>query len=118
MPKTLTLSQDKWDLTLDSGGSIRVSVGAYAVAQNVANRIRLFTNDAWYDSRRGVPHFDLDLGQKPAPAGVRATYTKAALDTDGVAGASVDVEYDNQGRVQGGDIQLTLTEGGKATVVI
>lgn len=122
MPKTLILDTYTWDLTLDTGGGIRVATGAYAVAQNVANRIRLFTKDAWYDSKRGIPHFELDLGQKPSPAAVRASYAKAALDTDGVAAAAVEVLYnetDKKGeRVQGGDIRLTLTDGGKATVVI
>lgn len=121
MPKTLILDSESWDLTLDDAGQIRVAVGAYAVAQNVANRIRLFTNDAWYDSRRGIPHFELDLGLRPSPAAVRASYTKAALDTEGVAGAAVEVLYnetDKKGeRVQGGDIRLTLTDGGRATVI-
>ena len=43
---TLLLSDD-WDLMLDSGGNIRTATGAYGIAQNVANRVRLFTNDAY-----------------------------------------------------------------------
>ena len=51
---TLTLDLNEWDLTLDSGGNIATSVGPYAIAQNVANAVRLFTNDAWYDPERGI----------------------------------------------------------------
>ena len=47
---TLLLSDD-WDLMLDSGGNIRTATGAYGIAQNVANRVRLFTNDAYYNWR-------------------------------------------------------------------
>lgn len=117
MAKTLLLSQAAWDLVLDEAGQIRTTLGPYAVAQNVANRIRLFRDDAWYDGKRGVPHFILDLGQRPAPSAVRAEYTRAAMEIDGVASATVSVEYDGD-RVQGGDIQLTLTDGGNATVAI
>ena len=47
----------EWDIQLDASGNIAVTTGDYAVAQNVSNAVRLFTNDAYYDPDRGIPHF-------------------------------------------------------------
>lgn len=62
---TLLLTDD-WDLTLDSAGDIATSTGAYSIAQNVGNAVRLFTNDAWFNPERGIPHFAIDLARMPA----------------------------------------------------
>ena len=62
---TLTLDAD-WDLQLDAAGNIMTSSGDYAVAQNVANAVRLFTDDAYYDADRGIPHFALTLATSSA----------------------------------------------------
>ena len=43
---TLMLDPDEWDLILDDGGQIVDTAGAYGIAQNVANAVRLFTDDA------------------------------------------------------------------------
>ena len=51
------LDPDEWDLILDDGGQIVDTAGAYGIAQNVANAVRLFTDDAYYFRDRGIPHF-------------------------------------------------------------
>lgn len=115
MAKSLMLDLDEWDLTLDAAGNIAVTTDAYAVAQNVANAVRLFTDDAWYDPQRGIPHFMVDLGHRPDASVVRNRVRKAALGVDGVAAAVVTVAGEDD-RVLGGNIELTLTTGEYASV--
>ena len=120
---TLTLDAD-WDLQLDAAGNIMTSSGDYAVAQNVANAVRLFTNDAYYDPDRGIPHFALTLGRKPALSVFRAVVRQAALGVDGVRAAEVkDLALSQAALAQTpagesipprtltGDIQLTMEDG-------
>lgn len=119
---TLTLDAD-WDLQLDAAGNIMTSSGDYAVAQNVANAVRLFTNDAYYDPDRGIPHFALTLGRKPVMSVFRAVVRRAALGVDGVRAAEVKdlalSQKDAQSpdgssvtpRTLTGDIQLTMEDG-------
>jgi len=103
--KTLTLSPD-WDLTLTAAGTLSTATGDYALSQNVANTVRLFTNDAYYDPERGIPHFIVDLGQKLNPAVVRAEVQAAALAVDGVKEAALkDIRLlTAEGAVTGGEI--------------
>ena len=119
---TLTLDAD-WDLQLDAAGNIMTSSGDYAVAQNVANAVRLFTNDAYYDPDRGIPHFAITLGRKPSMSVFRAVVRQAALGVDGVRAAEVKdlalSQKDAQSpdgssvtpRTLTGDIQLTMEDG-------
>ena len=119
---TLTLDAG-WDLQLDAAGNIMTSSGDYAVAQNVANAVRLFTNDAYYDPDRGIPHFALTLGRKPVMSVFRTVVRQAALGVDGVRAAEVKdlalSQKDAQSpdgssvtpRTLTGDIQLTMEDG-------
>ena len=119
---TLTLDAD-WDIQLDASGNIAETSGDYAVAQNVANAVRLFTNDAYYDPDRGIPHFALTLGRKPALSVFRTVVRQAALGVDGVRAAEVKdlalSQKDAQSpdgssvtpRTLTGDIQLTMEDG-------
>lgn len=119
---TLTLDAD-WDLQLDAAGNIMTSSGDYAVAQNVANAVRLFTNDAYYDPDRGIPHFALTLGRKPVMSVFRTVVRQAALGVDGVRAAEVkdlalsqkDAQSPDSSsvtpRTLTGDIQLTMEDG-------
>ena len=119
---TLTLDAD-WDLQLDAAGNIMTSSGDYAVAQNVANAVRLFTNDAYYDADRGIPHFAITLGRKPSMSVFRAVVRQAALGVDGVKAADVKdiqlVRKDTSNpagdaitpRTLTGDIRLTMEDG-------
>ena len=104
------LLDDNWDLTLDAGGGIAVTQGAYGVAQNVANAVRLFTDDAYYDPERGIPHFAIDLGVVPDLSVARNRIRRAALGVDGVADAEVEIT-DVVDRTLGGNIALTIETG-------
>ena len=113
----------EWDIQLDASGNIAVTTGDYAVAQNVSNAVRLFTNDAYYDPDRGIPHFAITLGRKPSMSVFRAVVRKAALGVDGVKTADVKdiqlVRTDTSSpdgsaitpRTLTGDIQLTMEDG-------
>jgi hypothetical protein len=113
----------EWDIQLDASGNIAVTTGDYAVAQNVSNAVRLFTDDAYYDPDRGIPHFAITLGRKPSMSVFRAVVRQAALGVDGVKAADVKditlVRTDTQSpdgssvtpRTLTGDIRLTMEDG-------
>ena len=112
MAFTLTLNNN-WDVFVDENGNIATSADAYAIAQNAANAVRLFTNDAYFNRTKGIPHFNIELGHKPIPA--RSTLTnrirKAVLAVDGVTDAEIELEFDPATRTYGGDITITVTDG-------
>lgn len=111
MALTLTLDQG-WDIYTDANGNIATSNGAYAIAQNAANAVRLFTNDAYFDRRKGIPHFGIELGHKEAPA--RSTLNnrirKAVQAVEGVTAVEVELQYNEDNRVYGGDIYITTDD--------
>jgi len=113
MAHTLMLDAD-WDLTLNAGGGIATVSGPYAIAQNVANAVRLFTDDAFFDADKGIPHFSIELGHKPPYSILRTRILEAARGVEGVADATVT--FDRYERVLGGEILLTLTTGETASV--
>ncbi len=113
MARTLLLDA-QWDLTVDAGGNIATVSDAYAIAQNVANAVRLFTDDAYFDRDRGIPHFQIELGHKPPYSILRTRILQAARAVEGVADATVT--FDRDERKLGGEILLTLTDGTTANV--
>ena len=125
MARTLLLN-DEWDLTLTAAGRIAVTPDArtpayqgdaYAVAQNVANAVRLFTRDAYFNQTRGLPHYNIELGRMPPESLLKSRIRKAALAVDGVSEAVVTFESLNN-RVLRGDVRLTLTNGETADVAL
>lgn len=114
MAHTLLLDNN-WDLTVNGSGNIATVSDAYAVAQNVANAVRLFTNDAYFDADRGIPHFDIELGHRPPIAVLRTRILQAARAVDGVADASVEFTGVTD-RTLSGEITLTTTTGERINV--
>lgn len=117
MAKTLLLNKKSWDITLDSAGRMATAHGPYAVAQNVANAVRLFTRDAYFNQADGVPHFTVDLGQRPSPSVVRSRINKAARATPEVASASTALTK-FEGRTLEGDITIITTSGETVNVTL
>ena len=112
---TLYLRPDTWDITLDSSGRIARSTQAYAIAQNVANAVRLFTGEAFFAMNEGIPHFDIELGKtRPALSVLRARMREAALNVEGVLDAQITLD-DVQDRKLTGEILLTVADGDKST---
>lgn len=117
MAKTLTLNKDTWDLTLDVSGHIITSQGPYAVAQNVANAVRLFTKDAYFNRADGIPHFTSELGALPPAAVLIDRINKAARAVPEVSTArTVLTRFEN--RTMEGNITLTTTAGDTVNVAI
>lgn len=109
--RTLYLN-DKWDIFSDASGQIALVSGAYAIAQNAANAVRLFKNDAYLAQTRGIPHFEIELGKAPAIAApiLRTRIRETVLNVNGVTGAEVDLTFDESGCVMGGEVQATVLE--------
>ena len=114
---TLYLTPDNWDITLDSSGRIARSTQAYAIAQNVANAVRLFTGEAFFAMDEGIPHFDIELGKtRPALSVLRARMREAALNVEGVLDAQITLD-DVQDRKLTGEILLTVADGDKSSKI-
>ena len=114
---TLYLRPDTWDITLDSSGRIARSTQAYAIAQNVANAVRLFTGEAFFAMDEGIPHFDIELGKtRPALSVLRARMREAALNVEGVLDAQITLD-DVQERKLTGEILLTVDDGDKSSKI-
>ena len=114
---TLYLQPDSWDITLDSSGRLQTSANAYAIAQNVANAVRLFTGEAFFAMDEGIPHFDIELGKtRPALSVLRARMREAALNVEGVLDAQITLD-DVQDRKLTGEILLTVADGDKSTKI-
>lgn len=117
--KRSLLLNDNWDISLSTSGDIVTTSGLYADAQNVANAIRLFTQDAFLAQDKGVPHFDLDLGRMPAFSSVRSVYRKNARNVENIADAVVqNLRFDNDTRSLTGVIVATTENGQTVSVEI
>lgn len=117
--RSLYLDPDHWDITLDTAGNIKTCAGRYCDAQNVANAVRLFTNDAYLDQSGGVPHFEIDLGHTPAYSEIQAAYRRAALTVENIAEARVDLDaLDAGSRSLTGVIYVTNEQGEGSTIEI
>lgn len=62
--KTALLSPQSWDLQLTKEGNILLTSGALAIAQNLANEIRLWTNDAYFQQANGIAWKEAPTRQK------------------------------------------------------
>lgn len=109
---------DKWDISVDDAGNIATTKGAYAVAQNAANAIRLFTDDAYFNATKGIPHFDIELGKKPAVSQSMLTnrIKKAVMAINGTTGCESVLTYDAEGRIISGNVVITLDGGTTVSV--
>ena len=107
--QSLLLNSD-WDIFVDDAGHIATTADEYATAQTAANACRLFTNDAYFDRTKGIPHFNIELGKKPdvAESVLTNRVRKACMSVEGVSDCRVIWEYDAQGRIQGGEIYITV----------
>lgn len=102
---------NSWDITLTGDGKIKTANGAYAIAQNASNAVRLFTNDAYFNASKGIPHFDIELGHGTSAIPVLETHIKRAImEVEGVGEAMAVVTVE-KGRIAGGNAYLTLTDG-------
>jgi hypothetical protein len=122
MHTRLSLALDgNWDLFLTESGGIATVEGAASTAQCVANECRLFTGDAYFRRRSGIPHFLADLGSRlPVAALLRAEVRRAALrvaDVRQVGEIRIE-DFDKGSRILSGSVSFTTWEGENAALVI
>lgn len=112
MNKRSFFLNDRWDITLDGAGNLRMTDGRYCDAQNVANAVRLFTRDAYIAQTKGVPHFDIDLGVLPSVSEVQTDYRRAAVDVENISDAEIEIYgLDTETRAMTGMITATSENG-------
>ena len=112
---TLLLDTEAWDLVLGSNGNIALAAAPYAVAQDVASAIKLFSGELWYDTTQGVPYWQDIIGQPPSFSQLAQYLNKAALTVSGVVSANTIITgFAN--RTVSGQCQFTTDDGTKTTV--
>lgn len=98
---TLLLDVSAWDLVVDSFGNIAMAAPPYALAQDVASAVRLFINELWYDTSKGIPYFEDVLGQLPPLSLLTGYIEKAALTVPGVVTAQCDISRFEAREIEG-----------------
>ncbi len=98
---TLYLDPVSWDLSLTTDGDIAIAKKPYSTAQSVANAIRLFEGELYYDTEKGVPYFDEVLGRPHSFALFKHRMEEAALRVDGVKDVAVSVHQISERRLSG-----------------
>ncbi|CAI3953226.1 unnamed protein product [Commensalibacter communis] len=111
----LLLTED-WDLMADVNGNIAVCVEPYSIAQQVANEIKLFEGEGWYDQSQGTPYFAQILGVNSNLGLIRNLLLARVNRVDQVMHSDIDMYVDNQ-RVLHGNIFITSTSGETINVV-
>jgi hypothetical protein len=117
MASTLLLDTVTWDLTLDTSGNIAVAVEPYALAQDAASAIKLFSGELYYDTTQGVPYFSRILGQQPPMSLVKHYLNSAAMTVPGVASAQTYLVSWTD-RTFSGQVQITAANGATSTAGI
>ena len=119
MANTLMLN-DKWDIYVDEAGNIATVTDDYAIAQNIANAVRLFVGDAYFEQTRGVPYLTEVFSKKTgvSQSVVINRWRNAALTVEGVTACEPQPIYDNDGRLIGGKILATTINGTNVTVEV
>lgn len=107
---TLLLDRTTWDLFLDAKGNIAMASNPYSIAQDVASALRLFKGECWYDTTRGVPHFQQILGHQPPVSILKSTLEAAALTVPETTSAIAFISS-IEGRELQGQVQTTSTVG-------
>lgn len=110
MAKTLLLDVTTWDLVLDVYGNIAAATDPYALAQDAASAIRLFSGELWYDTTQGVPYFAEVLGKSPPLPLLKAKLVAAAMTVPGVVAARCLISNVTERGVSG-QVQVTDRAG-------
>jgi len=110
--KTALLDTQAWDLQLTQGGDILLTSGALAIAQNLANEIRLWTNDAYFQQENGIEWKEAQLAEKLNSSVLAQLIYEAGDRVDGVSSVdSVDITgFDEDTRTLHGEITITTEQ--------
>jgi hypothetical protein len=114
MADTLLLDRGLWDLVTDTAGNIAVAAKPYALAQDAASAIKLFSGELWYDTTKGVPYWSEILGHGPPASLVKSKLTIAARTVPEVIAAKCYISSFTN-RVVSGQVHVTDAAGVAAT---
>ena len=119
MANTLMLNQN-WDIYVNDAGNIATVTDDYAIAQNIANAVRLFVGDAYFEKSKGIPYFESVLGEKYATSQsvLINRWRQAALSVEGVTDCEPTPIYDKDNRIVGGNIVATTINGTQVQVEV
>ncbi|QNT79296.1 hypothetical protein [Entomobacter blattae] len=112
----LLLDRSTWDLMADAYGNIATCAEPYAIAQAVANEVKLFLGEGWYDTTQGVPHFTDVLGVVPHMGLIRQRIEEAARNVPEVTQALAQIGLNRETRTLTGVILVTTTNGEQLNV--
>lgn len=115
--QTLLLDTGQWDLITDENGNIALASEPYAIAQDVASAIRLFDQELWYDTTKGIPYFNQILGQLPPASLIKQYFSDAAMTVPNVVSTNV-ILGTIKGRTLTGQVQFTDNLGNTQNVSI
>jgi len=80
--KSILLTQNNWDLTLDAAGNIAVCSDPYRMAQDVSCAIKTFVGELYFDNEWGVSQFET-----PVLPLIQKQYEDLAMTVNGVTSA-------------------------------
>lgn len=109
---TLALNE-RWDLYLSGGGRLALNRGPRSTAQAVAGEVRRFLNDSYFDYDQGIPHFQVELGQRLSESALRSFIRRAALKVHDVA-EILDIQlddFDRESRTLSGSLSFKTVSG-------
>lgn len=107
--KTALLDPTSWDLQLTPEGNILLTSGNLAIAQNLANEIRLWTNDAYFQQENGINWKEAQLAKSLDTTVLSQVIREAGNRTQGVhsVGSVTVTEFDEENRILHGEITIT-----------
>ena len=109
--QSLLLDRTTWDLCLDASNNLAVCTDPYAVEQDVATGIRLFSGEVWYDTSQGLPYLNQILGRDQSAALFKAQAEQVADAVPLVASSTCVIATVSATRQLGGQIQIVTTTG-------
>ncbi len=83
---------------------------AYLIAQKVANKIRLFKNDAYFDLDKGIDHFSYEFANKTNVSLLKKRIQEEALEVFYVQSARIE-NLEVKDRILSGTLYLELENG-------
>lgn len=107
---TMLLDRTTWDFVLDVSNNIAIATNPYSLAQDAASAIKLFQEELWYDTTKGVPYWTQILGQAPNYNLIKAQFVAAALTVPGVVAARVFFSSFSNRKLSG-QVQVTDQNG-------
>ena len=105
----LLLETSQWDLIPTQDGDIATCSTPYAVAQGVANEIKLFQGEAYYAPDQGLPYDPSIFGQGTSIPYIASLQEDAALGVPNVVSAEANIYL--SGRELRGAILVTTDTG-------